>query len=299
MADLTFPTAPPTTTAQATASAPLKRCAIVGTARSFAMTPWDDQTLEIWGLNDGYMLQPKRITRWYDLHPWHQMHFRTVSAQQGRSSGGGEPIPFGAYLRPQGHLDWLRSRPFPVYTCDSHPDIANGRVFPRDAILQWFAPYWPMRFNQAGQVSPGPDYEVSTPSWMLMHALAEGYREIVVTGIHLATEWEYVEQRPNFEFLLGVASGLGVKILLPDATPICKARYRYAYEPKADLPLQLAHQRIGEIKAEGLKTRQTIAALPSVAWNRRSALEAKLRQLDVDLMDAKQQVQRAQVAAIA
>ena len=269
---------------------PLKRVAIIGTAPSWRQCPWQDQTLEKWGLNDAYLIGVPAATRWFDLHPFHQMLFRprdqrTVSAAE---------VPTGAYIRPEGHLDWLKTRGFPVYLAEARPDYPTSVAFPRDAVLDFFRPYWPWRLTRQGTVVEGPDYEVSTPSWMLMLAIAEGYREIHVYGIHLATEWEYVQQRPNFEFLLGIAAGLGVRVVLPASAPICQAAYRYAFEPKADLPQQEAHRRIQIIKHEGAQLRQRLAGLPWYARGDRADIGARLQQLDVELMDARGMLGRAQ-----
>lgn len=287
---LAFPGTRTTTTAgPVEAGAPLlKRCAIIGTAPSWKQCPWHDMTMEKWGLNDGYLLGVPHADRWYDLHPIHQMSFRP----SGQRVVPPQEVPVGAYLRPEGHLEWLRTRPIPVYIPQARPDWPTSRTFPKDEILAFFAPYWPLRVTKANAVEPGPDYEVSTPAWMLMQAIMEGYTEISVFGIHLATQWEYVEQRPNFEWLLGVAAGRGVKIVLPAAAPICRARYRYAFEPKADIPHQVVQRRIEAVKAEGLALRRKHATLPWYARDTKKDLEARLGVLDVDLLDARGEQQR-------
>lgn len=274
---------------------PLKRVSIIGTAPSWKQCPWNDPTMEIWGLNDGYLLGTPRATRWYDLHPIYQMNFRPADQRQVDP----RDVPVGCYLRPHGHLDWLRSRPFPVVMAEKSEFHPNALVFPWEKVFEAFRPYWPWRVTRSGQIKPGSDYEVSTPSLMLMHAITEGYTEIHVYGIHLATQWEYVEQRPNFEFLLGVAAGKGLKLVLPECAPICKASYRYACEPKADIPVQQAQQAIQFIKQEGLHLRQQLAALPWYAIGDKADIEARLKYLDVELLDAKGTLGRLQTLALA
>jgi len=275
------------------ASGPLKRVAIIGTAQSWKECPWGDQGLEIWGLNDAYMIGVPRATRWYELHPFHQMSFREATAKA--SSGPMAESEPGVYVRPAQHLEWLKTRTFPIFLNESRPDYQTSQTFPRQAVLDHFARYWPWRASAEHVVRPGPDYEVSTPAWMLMHAIAEGYAEIHVYGIHLATQWEYVEQRPNFEFLLGVAAGMGVRVVLPDATPICRAQYRYAFEPKADIPLQACQQTINRIKQEGLRLRQQLARLSWYDAREKRHVEARLTCLDAELADARHTLQRLQM----
>ena len=205
-------------------------------------------------------------------------------------------VPIGAYVRPSGHLEWLRTRPQPVYFQQPPAGWPTAKRFPLEEILAYWQPVWPYRLTRKGLLEAGRAYETSTPSLMLMQAVAEGYQEIHVYGIHLATQWEYIEQRPNFEFLLGVAAGKGIKIVLPQQTPICQSKFQYAYEPKADLPMQAAEREIRAIKARGLQARQ---ALGSTRWwqvGRKKDLAQTLETLDVALLDVRQQASRAHVA---
>ena len=268
----------------------LKRCAIIGTAQSLQMCPWEDATLEIWGLNDTYVLGVPRIDRWFDLHLFHQMVFRQPSEQTVHP----DQAPVGSYLRPAGHLEWLRSRPCPVFLTEARPGWPTSQTFPKDAILQAFASAWPYRLTRTKQIMPGTDYETSTPAWMLMQAIVEGYQEVHVYGIHLATEWEYVQQRPNFEWLLGYAAGKGIKIVLPTMTPVCQAAFRYAFEPKSDLRQQAAQRQVDQVKQTGAVLQKRRARLPWYAYGQRRDLEVRLRQFDVDLLDLRQQIMRAQ-----
>ena len=284
-----------TTTTMMPAPGPLKRCAIIGTAPSWMMCPWKDETLEVWTLNDGYLLGQPRSDRHYELHPPYQMAFRP----RDQRSVSAWDVPIGAYVRPEGHLEWLRAHPKLVIMAQTSPAFPRAVAFPKQAVLDWFQPYWPWRLTRTGSVIAGPDYEVSTPAWMLMQAIAEGYGEIHIYGIHLATQWEYQVQRPNFEFLLGLAAGRGVKIVLPQQAPICQSSYRYAFEPKADIPEQTLQRQVEIIKAEGLALRKRGAALP---WYRRAAqadIAARLTQLDVELMDTKQALTRTHLLSLA
>lgn len=280
MTDTAFPT--PNT---------LKRCAILGTAQSWTQCPWADQTLETWTLNDGYVLGMPRISRHYDIHPFHQMQFRPAEQRVIGSSQAHE-VQIGAYLRPTTHLEWLRTRPFPVFLNQARTDYPTSQTFPIDQILEFFKPHWPWRLTRKGQIVPGGDYEVSTPSWMLMHAIMEGYGEIHIYGIHLATEWEYLQQRPNFEWLLGFAAGRGAKIVLPASAPICKAAYRYAFELKADLPQQRLSQQMAKIKQEGAQLKQELATVPWYRPGRKKDLSTRVQTLDIELLDARHELGR-------
>lgn len=260
---------------------PLKRCAIVGTAQTWKQTPWADQSLDIFGLNDGYALGWRqgwpglpRSTGWYDLHPFHQMSFRQKTQTQVPAS----EVPIGAYLRPDGHLEWLKAHKGPVYVNQKPAG-------------------WPdhiMEFPRAALEAKHGTYFCSTPAWMLVHLIDQGYTEIHVYGIHLATEWEYQKQRPNFEFWLRYAIDQGCKIVLPERCPLLKSQHVYAYEPKPDLPLQAVQLRIAQIKAEGARLTSQLQRLRFYEVGRKADLASQLAVVQDELADARQAQMRVQ-----
>ena len=261
---------------------PRKACAIVGTAPTWRLTPWQDQSLDILGLNDGYALGWRkgwpglpRATHWFDLHPFAQMHFRP----KGQTVVRPDQVPVGAYLRPEGHIEWLKTRPFPVYLHQAPADWPHAQTFPRAALEAKHGHYF-----------------CSTPAWMLVWALEQGYTEIHIYGIHLATEWEYVQQRPNFEFWIRHAIDRGAKIVLPERCPLLKSKHVYAYEPKPDLPLQALQARVGEIKAAGAAVQRALTGLRAYQVARRADLRARLEVIDCELADARQAYARVQTS---
>lgn len=258
-----------------------KACAIVGTAQTWKLAPWSDPSVDILGLNDGYVLGLRqghrdglpRMTHWFDLHPIAQMSFHPANT----STVNAQHVPAGAYLRPEGHLQWLKSRPFPVFVNDVPQGWEGTTVqrFPREQIEKQFG-----------------TYITSTPVWMLLWALQRGYTEIGIYGIHLATEWEYLQQRPCMEHWLGVAASMGVTIILPAKCPLLKAKHVYAYEPKPDVPLHAIQTQIALTKHEGAQLQKQLAALPWYARGRKADLAARLDVLNLELADAKQAQRR-------
>ena len=274
---------------------PLKRCAIIGTAPSWTSTPWQDTTLEIFGLNDAHVLGMPRVDRWFDLHPFSQMAFMP----KGQRNVSQFDVPLGAYLRPVGHLEWLQSRPFPVMVQETPlPGWPTAERFPIEDVCAFWQRFWPWRIDESFTARPGAVYEASTPALMLMWAVWAGYSEIHIYGIHLATEWEYVAQRPNFEMLIGVAAGLGIRIVLPEKAPICKASYRYAYETKGDLPLTAAQREIDRIKHEGARLQAKASTLAWWQWPAKKDLAARLALVQAQLLDARQQHQKAKIKSV-
>ena len=193
-----------------------RRIAICGTAPTHRSIPYDDPTLEIWALNDMHVLNLPRADRWFDLHPLDKMWFRPNNTKPVFS----ESVPPGFFVRPHGHLEWLRKQTIPVYVQDATALGSPSAVtFPAQACIDRIYPTY-----------------CSSPAWMVALALLEGVTELHVYGIHLATEWEYIHQRPNFESLLTLAAARGVKVVLPKGCPLLKASHQYGYEADPDVP---------------------------------------------------------------
>jgi hypothetical protein len=233
-----------------------ERLAIVGTAQSWNKTPWTDSGLYITSLNDAYRMKGfVRADAWYDLHPLDKFHYpegTQIYAHQ---------IPAGHYCRPKGHLEWLASQTVPVWL---HPDYATQHPA---------AASWPhaRAFPKAAVEAHVGRYVTSSPAWMIGQALLDGVKELHIYGIHLATEHEYIEQRPNFEMLCGALLGRGKRtvtvkdglrryetqdgiLVLPEATPVCTSNFQYAFEtrPRAhDDPIKWELHKI-EVKRQRL-----------------------------------------------
>lgn len=211
-----------------------ERIAIVGTAQSWVKTPWNDAGLQIWSLNDAYRMPGfQRADAWYDLHPLDKFFHPDgpqVYAHQ---------IPAGHYCRPKTHLSWLSQQQIPLWL---HPEYA--RQYPEAAAWRHAR-----AFPKADVEAHFGRYFASSPGWMMGQALMDGVKELHIYGIHLATEQEYVEQRPNFEMLCGALLGRGRRketvseglrryetadgiLVLPEEAPVLQAGFQYAFDAR-------------------------------------------------------------------
>lgn len=247
-----------------------RRIAIIGTAPTWKATPWDDPTLEIWCLNDFWVLNPPRADRWFDLHPLNKMYFRPL--HQKKVFAG--DIPPGFFVRPAGHLEWLKSQTIPVYVQEAAAlGSPTAVTFPRAACEEKIYPTYG-----------------SSPAWMVALALLEGVTELHVYGIHLATEWEYIHQRPNLEALLTLAAARGVRVVLPKGCPLLRGSHQYGYEDDPEIP-QIALKRKSE------RIRHEIALLQQrdakrTWWQRRDPnLISRTAFLNAQLLDTQLGIQ--------
>lgn len=261
-----------------------KRAAIVGTAPSWVETPWDDPGLTICTLNDGYSLGVGRISEHYDLHPFSKMWFRPKTKRIFKEGD----IPDGVYVRPEGHIEWLKdtAKTVPVWLQDTPPSgwPVNAKRFPIEDVKALLK-------SRPDQES----YIASSPALMLAHLIVRGFTEIQIYGIHLATQGEYIKQRPQFEYLLGKAEAMGITIILPKSCPLLKHTHVYGYEPepqRPDLPyvkrMQKAQQELSTLTVK-------VAEWPR--WKSKATALARMARLRAEIRDAQLLARHAVMAA--
>jgi len=178
-----------------------KKVAILGFAESYKTAPFNDPSFDIWGLNELWKYLP-RWNRWFELHDSDTLGVTKRDLTEGEMKR---------------HLDWLRAPADgrPIYM---QPPFCDGRFpnavpYPLDAMIAQFGRYF-----------------TSTIGYMLALAISEGYTTIGLYGIDLSSDIEYPYQRPNTEYLIGIARGLGRTVLIPESAAIVKAGHLYGYE---------------------------------------------------------------------
>lgn len=178
-----------------------RKVAICGFAESYKLAPFDDPTVEIWGLNELWKYVP-RWTRWFELHDAETLGITKRDLSEGEEKR---------------HLAWL-SRPSegkPIYM---QPQFCDGRFpaavpLPLERLIETFGRYF-----------------TSTIGYMVGLAILEGFPWIGLYGIDLASDVEYPYQRPNTEYLIGIARGQGKTVVVPESAAILKAGHLYGYE---------------------------------------------------------------------
>ena len=276
-----------------------ERVGIIGTAASWVKTPWKDQGMYLYSLNDAYRMKGfQRADRWYDLHPVEKMFFLAPDQPLTPTT-----VPPGHYVRPAGHVEWLarNAQAIDVYV---HHDFAQ--TVP--AMSTWPKGH---AFDKAEVEAHHGRYFTSSPAWMMAHAIMEGVKELYIYGIHLATEFEYVQQRPNFEFLCGRILGGGrlketVKdgmryyetrnglVALPTESPVLSSDFQYAYDARPDAgegPLKWDMHRFTvkrERAAKALATRRW--------WTRARPLQEDFLTWDAHLADVRERIARRDAA---
>ena len=178
-----------------------KKVALIGFAESWKEAPFNDPTVEIWGLNELWKYVP-RWDRWFELHDAETLGVTKRDLSEGEVKR---------------HLDWLAAQPAwkPIYM---QPAFCDGRFpgavpLPLDDLIDRFGRYF-----------------TSTIGYMVAMAIRDGYDWIGLYGIDLASDVEYRHQRANAEYLVGIARGMGKTVVISPSSAICKGGHLYGFE---------------------------------------------------------------------
>lgn len=181
-----------------------KKVAIVGFAPSSMKDVahmFGDEDLEIWPLNQEYMVFPeisKYATRWF------QIHHRTSYDQ--------------TINRDHSHHEWL-ARPdhqFLIYMQERQPDVPLSVRFPKETIMDTFGKYF-----------------TNSISWMIALAIYEGFETIYIFGVDMAQDGEYAFERPSVELFTGWARGRGINVVIPEKSDLEKTMWLYPFDDSA------------------------------------------------------------------
>lgn len=65
-------------------------------------------------------------------------------------------------------------------------------------------------------------YFNSSIAYAMAMAIHEGAEEIGIYGVDMKADDEYGYQKPNMEYLVGLARGKGISVHIPEESPLCK-----------------------------------------------------------------------------
>lgn len=175
-----------------------------------------------------------RYDRWFQIHPTDHRE----EERKERLVKTGDRIherDLSAYGRNERHVKFLRECNKPLYML--HLDskwgpFPNAVKYPLQEVEKALGVLWGGKKYL---------YATSSPAYMVALALYEHMQgdtvdEIRLAGIELAIGTEYAVQRPCFEFYLGVAIGMGIKIKRPPQGCSLLAGPRYAIDDPIILP---------------------------------------------------------------
>ncbi len=184
-----------------------KTVAFVGMAfTSCSLAPWDDENVEIWGLNEEHHFPWfKRWDRWFQVHK--EKSFSRRIDKRGF----------------QDHYLWLQEeRGKPIYMLHVYDKVMDSVEYPLAQILEEF-------FSKAWKGDENIKYFTSTMPYMVALAIYEGFERIEIYGMEMSGADEFIDQKPCGEFWLGVLLGRGVELYLPPDNQLLAGKL-YGYQ---------------------------------------------------------------------
>jgi hypothetical protein len=168
------------------------KVAILGLAQSSRhLAPWNDAKWELWGL----AWDSER----YKFHLAIEPHDLADLTRPGRP-------PVKPYFEKIQHCSRLLMD-------DACAQVPGAERFPFEEVAADVGDYW-----------------CSSIAYLLSLAIHRKAEEIALYGVDMRAEDEYFIQRPNLEYLIGFARGRGIKVHIPDTSPLCK----FVSDPGAD-----------------------------------------------------------------
>ncbi len=173
-----------------------RKVACVGFAsNTLHLVPWTDPSFEVWSMNQGHLHCARRTDRHFE------MHMPEATAD----------------IRDPDYLTFLKNCPIPIYMIQQYDEYPSSVRYPIEEALRL----------------AGRDYFMSTVAFMMALAINEGFEEIHLYGINLAIGDEYFYEKPNAEYWIGKAEGMGIKVYVPSASSLLKQHRRYGYHVDA------------------------------------------------------------------
>lgn len=172
------------------------KIAIVGTAPSSCeLAPYEDKSWQIWSLGRNYQLT-KRFDLWFELHYlWLLKELCIAPEQLQHMKDCGSKLVMQAY----------------------EAEFPDATVYPKEEILRKY----PRR------------YFTSSIAWMMAYAMEQNPTHIGLWGIDLCVNEEYNYQKGCAEYLIGMAEGKGIEVVIPKVSTLCRASYLYGFEEPA------------------------------------------------------------------
>jgi len=168
----------------------MKIAIVCGSPSTMMDAPFDDPEWEIWVLGNRIdAFKGKRVTRIFEIHDDLSEH--------------GDPERYALSLVEHG---------LPMI-------VGEGFILEEDNQIKAF-PF------KAAEDLWGAEYLTSSSAYMMALAILEGATEISIYGVDMAIDnFEYYWQRPAMEAWVGFAKGRGIKVFIPDASPLGKSDY--------------------------------------------------------------------------
>ena len=193
------------------------KIALLGTATSMSLAPFNDKSWAIWACSPGAypICAQNRSDVWFEPHRW-------MPSQPGKAGFPGTK----PWFSPEFH-QFLKEHKGPVFMAKKEESIPNSVAIPFKELIAKYGPY----------------FFTSTVSYMLAVAIdtlapraAAGENVMLgLWGIDMATTEEWSYQRPACQHFVGLAMSLGIDVMLPPESDLMRPSTMYGigeYSPR-------------------------------------------------------------------
>lgn len=194
-----------------------EKLAILGTADTMPLTPWEDSEFEIWGC---------AVITTYPAYKRAELLFELHDA---------------AYWNDAAVLARLNKFDGPTYMQNKEPKVPKSVKYPLQTILQ-YRTYHTTTITYMLALAYHSFLTTGKP-W-----------HVAMFGVHMETGEEYGEQRPCCEYWLGRMEAAGMDIFLPPGGAILTSPGLYAFENYNPMVIY-ARQRVDGLRA-GIQQRE-------------------------------------------
>lgn len=167
------------------------KLAILGCAmETLPLAPFDDPSWEIWSSGQ-WVETVKRWDSWYELHAIDSL-----------------PKSF------KFHLDWMVKQTKPIYISRPSKWAPSGKIFPQEQIEE----------------NHGAEFLTSTIASMFAKAIDDGYKEVGLWGVEMASDAEYYYQRSGVKHFQYIAERYhGIKVTIPPESMLAVEKEPYPF----------------------------------------------------------------------
>ncbi len=121
------------------------------------------------------------------------------------------------------HQRWLMGQKVPIYMREREDDIPTSVRYPLEEVTAL-----------VGKTRDGLPYLESSIAYMMALAMLEGWNDpqnmrIGIWGVDLNPDTEYAYQKPNMEYLIGMARGRGIKVFIPAESALLTGAFDKLY----------------------------------------------------------------------
>jgi hypothetical protein len=177
-----------------TGNTKLAICGLASTTRDFA--PFDDMTWDIWSCHMGPEILP-RCTMSFESHEVEEFSKpQYTDSKYYEKMCKAEP-PWNIPILMRKHFD----------------EIPNSYPYPIDEIVKQFGRYF-----------------TNSITYLIALAIRQRYSEIALYGVEMEHGSEYIDQARSVVHFIGIAAGMGIKVLIPPVCQLMKNRWLYGFE---------------------------------------------------------------------